>query len=80
MASSPPLTNLLSKRVTSCLQKVVGLRLTNVCFFCFDHEAAHLSSMTLPFYVGGEVILRFGSEQAVVTWDECGKWKDHFSL
>lgn len=72
--------NLLSKRITSCLQRFVGLRLTDVCFFCFDYEAALLSPMTLPFYFGGEVILRFDSEQAVITWDECGEWKDHFSL
>lgn len=70
----------LSERVTSRLQEVVGLELTGVHFFCFDYEVVDSPSITLPYYFGGEVILRFGSEQVVITWDECHKWEDHFSL
>jgi hypothetical protein len=72
--------SLLSKRITSHLEKVVGLKLTNVYLFCFEYEIDHSAMAALPFYFGGEVILIFEGEQAVVTWDQRAGWKDHFSL
>lgn len=72
--------SLLSQRITSHLQKVVGLRLTDVRLFCFEYEVVESAMSNLPFYFGGEVVLVFGNEQAVITWDECAGWQDHFSL
>ncbi len=72
--------DLLSKRITSHLAKIVGLKLTSVYLFCFEYEIDHSAMAVLPFYFGGEVILNFEGERTVVTWDERVGWKDHFSL
>ena len=71
--------SLLSKRITSNLQKVVGLKLIDVALFCFEYEIES-SKMEVPFYFGGEVVLNFENETIIVTWDENAGWRDHFSL
>lgn len=72
--------NPLAERVTSQLQKIVGAKLIDVELFCFEYEA-DVSAIELPtFYFGGEVILKFDNERAIITWDENAGWQDHFSL
>ncbi|MGL5939621.1 MAG: hypothetical protein ACRC2S_04420 [Waterburya sp.] len=72
--------SLLSERVTSHLQKVVGQKLIDVYLFCFEYEINVSAMENLPFYFGGELILNFESDIAIVTWDENIGWQDHFSI
>ena len=72
--------SLLSERITSHLQKLVGQKLFDVSFFCFDYEIDSSAIEQLPFYFGGELILSFEKDIAIVTWDQKAGWKDHFSL
>lgn len=72
--------SLLAERVTSHLQKIVGSKLIDVELFCFEYEV-DASAVEMPtFYFGGEVILKFDNERAIITWDENAGWQDHFSL
>ncbi|MEM7758680.1 MAG: hypothetical protein AAF298_11215 [Cyanobacteria bacterium P01_A01_bin.40] len=72
--------SLLSERITSHLQKVVSQKLIDVYLSCFDYEIEPLAMENLPFYFGGELILNFERDIAIVTWDEKAGWQDHFSL
>jgi hypothetical protein len=72
--------DLLSQRITSHLQKLVGLTLVDVDLFCLEYEINVSQMENLPYYFSGEVILKFEDEIAVVTWDENAGWRDHFSL
>ena len=72
--------SLLSERVTSHLQKIVGQRLVEVNLFCFDYEIDSSALENLPFYFGGELNLNFENDVAIITWDENAGWQDHFSL
>jgi hypothetical protein len=72
--------NLLADRVTAHLRKIVGLALVDVSLFCFKCDIDPVSVENYDFYIGGEVFLNFGSEIAIVTWDENAGWEDHFSV
>ena len=72
--------SLLSKRIASHLSKVVGSKSVGVTLLCFEYEINATNLENLPFYFGGEVILNFEHDKAVITWDENAGWKDHFSL
>ena len=71
---------LLSKRITSHLQKIVGQKLKDVDLFCFDYEIDPPAMENLPFYFGNELVLNFEKDIAIITWDENAGWREHFSL
>ena len=72
--------SLLSERVTSHLQQIVGQRLIEANLFCFDYEIDSSALENLPFYFGGELCLNFENDVAIITWDLKAGWQDCFSL
>ena len=71
---------LFFQRIGDRLQETIGLKLIDVDYFCFSNEIEPSEVEQNPFYIGGEVILKFEDEKAVVTWDENAGWQNHFSV
>ena len=65
----------------SSVDVAVGAELTDVVYWALTNELCPESFQDPDLYIGGEVELVFeNSARFFVSWDECGQWKDHFSL